>query len=248
LGSAHRTMGGVLAIDEGWSAAAPHFRTALEVTVSVGDLEGAAITVRAAAAAARHCGDEALARQLWGLVPALRARSVIRMVLADLEADLEAELGPPRGIGLSEDIGRVRDLLGPPVGADPIRPPLPPTEAPDTGTADGSTADDTTPASRVIRFDDCELDLALHELRRAGERVHLEPQVFDVLAYLAGRRGALVTKEELLDEVWGDRFVSESALSSRIKTARQATGDDGRAQRVIRTVHGKGFTFVADVT
>ena len=52
---------------------------------------------------------------------------------------------------------------------------------------------------------------------------------------------------ELMDEVWGDRFVSDSALSSRIKSVRAATGDDGKAQRVIRTVHGKGFTFVAEV-
>ena len=75
----------------------------------------------------------------------------------------------------------------------------------------------------------------------------MEPQVYDVLAMLVERRGTMVTKNELLDEVWGDRFVSDSALSSRIKAARQATGDDGKAQRVIRTVHGKGFTFVAEL-
>jgi len=56
-----------------------------------------------------------------------------------------------------------------------------------------------------------------------------------------------VTKEELLDEIWGDRFVSESALTSRLKAARRVVGDDGQAQRLIRTVHGRGYRFVAPV-
>ena len=57
----------------------------------------------------------------------------------------------------------------------------------------------------------------------------------------------MVTKEEILDEVWGDRFVSESALTSRVKSLRKAVGDDGRTQRVIRTVHGRGYAFVAEL-
>ena len=54
-------------------------------------------------------------------------------------------------------------------------------------------------------------------------------------------------KEELLDNVWGDRFVSESALTSRIKAARRVIGDDGSRQRFIGTVHGRGYRLVADV-
>jgi len=73
----------------------------------------------------------------------------------------------------------------------------------------------------------------------------MEPQVFDVLAYLVRHHDRLVPKAELLDQVWGSRFVSESALSSRIKSARQAIGDNGRDQRMIRTVHGSGYRFVA---
>ena len=96
-------------------------------------------------------------------------------------------------------------------------------------------------------FGDVELDRAGHELRRGGEVVPVEPQVFDVLAYLVEHRERLVLKTELLDEVWGDRFVSESALTSRIKAARRAVGDNGRDQRVIRTVHGRGYRFVAEV-
>ena len=69
-----------------------------------------------------------------------------------------------------------------------------------------------------------------------------------VLTYLITNRDRVVPKEELLDEIWGDRFVSESALTSRIKTARNAVGDNGRTQGVIRTVHGVGYQFVAELT
>lgn len=99
----------------------------------------------------------------------------------------------------------------------------------------------------VIAFDEFELDPVRLELRREGERVALEPQVFDVLAYLVHHADRVVPKTELLDEVWGSRFVSESALTSRIKSARQALGDDGRTQRYIRTAHGRGYRFVAAV-
>lgn len=106
----------------------------------------------------------------------------------------------------------------------------------------GSAADPSR-----CRFEDCELDAGRYELRRAGQAVHVEPQVFDVLAYLIAHRDRVVTKIELLESVWGDRFVSESALTSRIKAARRAVGDDGTAQRAIRTVHGRGYQFVAAV-
>ena len=91
------------------------------------------------------------------------------------------------------------------------------------------------------------LDPGGFELRRDGTVVDLEPQAFDVLAVLVRNRERLVTKEELLDEVWGDRFVSESALTTRIKQLRQALGDDGRAQRFVKTVHGRGYRFVGPV-
>lgn len=99
----------------------------------------------------------------------------------------------------------------------------------------------------VFRFGACELDERRRELRRHGRVQHLEPQVFDVLAYLIRHRDRVVLKVELLDEVWGSRFVSESALTSRIKSARQAVGDTGRDQTAIRTVHGHGYRFVAAV-
>jgi pimeloyl-ACP methyl ester carboxylesterase len=96
----------------------------------------------------------------------------------------------------------------------------------------------------IVGFEDLELDLSRVELRRAGKRVPVEPQVFDVLAYLVSHRDRVVPKEELMDNVWGGRFVSEAAVTSRIKQARQAIGDNGQAQRLIRTVHGRGYRFV----
>jgi DNA-binding winged helix-turn-helix (wHTH) protein/DNA-binding CsgD family transcriptional regulator/tetratricopeptide (TPR) repeat protein len=99
----------------------------------------------------------------------------------------------------------------------------------------------------IFVFEDCELDLDRFELRRAGKLCPVEPQVFDLLALLIRERRRVVPKEELLDTVWGNRFVSESALTSRVKAARQAIGDDGQGQRLIRTLHGRGYRFVAPV-
>lgn len=100
----------------------------------------------------------------------------------------------------------------------------------------------------IYRFEAYELDLGCRELRRAGTRLHLEPQVFDVLAYLVEKRERMVGKEELLSALWPGRIVTDSALSSRIKAVRQALGDSGREQRLLRTLHGRGFRFVGEVT
>jgi DNA-binding winged helix-turn-helix (wHTH) protein/pimeloyl-ACP methyl ester carboxylesterase len=94
---------------------------------------------------------------------------------------------------------------------------------------------------------DLEFDPALFEVRRGGVPVPLEPQAFDVLAYLVSHRDRVVPKEELMDGVWGGRFVSETAVTSRIKQVRRALGDDGHSQRMIRTQHGRGYRFVAPV-
>jgi len=95
--------------------------------------------------------------------------------------------------------------------------------------------------------DDLELDTQLLELRRGGQRVPLEPQAFDVLVYLVSHRDRVVPKDELMDAVWGGRFVTETAVTSRIKQLRRALGDDGQSQRMIRTMHGRGYRFAAPV-
>lgn len=92
-----------------------------------------------------------------------------------------------------------------------------------------------------------EIDTDRFLLRVDGEDTRVEPQVFDVVSYLVEHRDRVVPKIELLDEIWGDRFVSESALSSRVKDARRLLGDDGRRQQMIQTIHGRGYRFVGDV-
>jgi hypothetical protein len=88
----------------------------------------------------------------------------------------------------------------------------------------------------IVGFEDLELDLSRVELRRSGVRVPVEPQVFEVLAYLVNHRDRVVPKEELMDKIWGGRFVSEAAVTSRIKQARQAIGDNGQAQRLMNSL------------
>jgi DNA-binding winged helix-turn-helix (wHTH) protein len=92
-----------------------------------------------------------------------------------------------------------------------------------------------------VRWDLYELDVPGRRLHGPEGDVHLEPQVFDVLAYLVEHRERVIEKSELLDQVWGDQFVSESALTTRIKQVRRAVGDDGRTQRFIR----KGSSTIA---
>jgi pimeloyl-ACP methyl ester carboxylesterase/DNA-binding winged helix-turn-helix (wHTH) protein len=106
---------------------------------------------------------------------------------------------------------------------------------------------ETASAGVVWRFDEFELDTAQYELRGNGAVIRIEPQVFDVLTQLVANRHRLVSKEELFDSVWGGRFVGEAALTSRIKAARRALGDDGEAQSYIRTVRSRGYQFVGTV-
>ena len=97
------------------------------------------------------------------------------------------------------------------------------------------------------RFADSVLDTTRYELLQREEPVHVEPQVFDVLTHLVEHRDRVVSKTELLDSVWGHQFVTESALTTRIKQLRQAIGDNGREQRLVQTIHGRGYRFVAPV-
>lgn len=99
----------------------------------------------------------------------------------------------------------------------------------------------------LYRFADYVLDVDLRELRRSGERVALEPLVFDLLEFLIRNRNAIVSKAALIEGVWDGRIVSDSTLNSRMSAARNAVGDNGKAQRIIRTVSRRGFQFVAPV-
>jgi len=99
----------------------------------------------------------------------------------------------------------------------------------------------------MYRFGDYSLDTSGFELRRNDEIVPVEPQVFSVLLYLVENRAHVVSRDDLISSVWGGRIVSDAALSSRISAARQAVGDTGEAQQVIKTVRSRGFRFTAEV-
>jgi len=98
-----------------------------------------------------------------------------------------------------------------------------------------------------FRFSGFEIDIARQELRREGNRVAIEPQVFDLLVHLVRNHDRIVTKDELIETVWKGRVISEAALSSRISAARRAVGDNGAHQKLIRTLNKHGFRFVGAV-
>jgi len=106
-----------------------------------------------------------------------------------------------------------------------------------------STVARSTPedAEGPLRFGPFELDPERFELRRDGQPVPVEPRTFDLLRFLARNIGRTVTRDEIFHAVWQDRIVSDAALSSQIRAARRALGDDGETQQVIATVHGRGF-------
>jgi DNA-binding winged helix-turn-helix (wHTH) protein len=96
-------------------------------------------------------------------------------------------------------------------------------------------------------FDNYALDTRLRELRRDGELIAMQPQVFDLLVHLLKHRDRVVSRNDLIALVWGGRIVSDSTLDSRINAARNAIGDNGKEQRLIRTVPRKGLRFIGAV-
>jgi predicted ATPase len=100
----------------------------------------------------------------------------------------------------------------------------------------------------MLRFDRAGVDIAGRVVELDGVVQHLEPQAFDLLAYLLTNRDRVVPKAELLDEVWGDQFVSESSLTTRVKEVRRALGDDGVRQAVVKNFRGRGYRFMCEVT
>ena len=99
----------------------------------------------------------------------------------------------------------------------------------------------------IYQFENYAIDVDRQELRRGTALVAIDPQVFDLLLYLVRNRERVVTKDDLIQHVWHGRVVSDSTLTSRITTARQALGDSGEHQRLIRTVARRGIRFVAEV-
>jgi DNA-binding winged helix-turn-helix (wHTH) protein len=100
----------------------------------------------------------------------------------------------------------------------------------------------------ILGFGEYQIDTDRRELRRAEEPLHVEPQVFDLILYLAENRDRVISKDELFERVWKRRVVSDATLSSRINAARRALGDSGDKQSVIRTVSRRGFRFTVEVS
>ncbi len=99
----------------------------------------------------------------------------------------------------------------------------------------------------LYSFETCLLDLDRRELRKDGQLVDIEPQVFDLLAFFVLHRERVVSRDDVIAGVWGGRIVSELALASRVNAVRRAIGDDGSAQRLLKTIVRKGFRFVGEV-
>ncbi len=96
-------------------------------------------------------------------------------------------------------------------------------------------------------FSDCVLDTERCALTRAGEPVGIRPKVFKVLTYLIENHDRVVSKQELFDRLWHGRIVGDATLNSCLKEARQAVGDSGAEQRIIKTLHGQGYHFIASI-
>jgi len=99
----------------------------------------------------------------------------------------------------------------------------------------------------ILSFETCEIDTASLELRRGGKRVAIEPKVFDLLMLLASNHERAVSREEVIQKIWMGRNVTDAALSTCIKAARRAVGDDGQQQRLILTLQRRGFRFIGTV-
>jgi DNA-binding winged helix-turn-helix (wHTH) protein len=106
---------------------------------------------------------------------------------------------------------------------------------------------DTVVAADIVRFGPFRLDLVNRLLARDGEEVALPPRAMGVLWLLVSRAGDVVSKQQLLDEVWKDAFVSDTSLAEAVSLLRQVLGDDPQQPVYIQTLPRRGYRFVAEV-
>src|SRR5262245_12521387 len=108
------------------------------------------------------------------------------------------------------------------------------------------------PAGRAARspiaFGPFVLDATNEVLTREGQHVRLRPKTFAMLTYLVAAAGRLVTKKDLLDDLWRDVFVGDAALKTCMREIREALGDDVQRPRYIETAHRRGYRFIAPVS
>jgi len=103
------------------------------------------------------------------------------------------------------------------------------------------------PVQQVYYFGGYVINLANREVLANGREVKVQQRVFDLLSYLIENRDRAVGKDELLDKIWIRRITTEAALTRAIMKARKAVGDDAHSQSVIKTLHGHGYRFVAQL-
>lgn len=101
--------------------------------------------------------------------------------------------------------------------------------------------------AETLHFGRCELHYDARELRLDGELQHVEPRVFDLLAYLVQHHERVVTRDELLVHVWPTEHVSETVVAHCIMKARRAIGDGDSDVRQIKTLHRSGYRYVGEV-
>lgn len=97
------------------------------------------------------------------------------------------------------------------------------------------------------RFADFTLEVSEHRLRRSSQEIHLRPKTFETLLYLVERHGHLVGKDELLNQVWADTIVTETAMTHCIEEVRKALGDAAHNPRYLKTIPRVGYKFIAPV-
>lgn len=97
-------------------------------------------------------------------------------------------------------------------------------------------------------FDDFVIDVDAFEVRRDGDRLTFEPLVFETLLFLVRNAGRMVTRDELIEAVWDGRFISDSSVSTAIKSLRRLLGDTGSEQTYVKTIRGRGYTFIGQLT
>jgi len=99
----------------------------------------------------------------------------------------------------------------------------------------------------IYRFNNIEINTESFTLSSKEEEIAVEPQVFNVIIYLIENRDRIVSRDDLLDNIWKDRIVSDTSINNHIKSVRKVLGDDGIKQAVIKTIHSRGYQFIAKI-
>ncbi len=114
---------------------------------------------------------------------------------------------------------------------------------PTTSLATGSATPTAKGKRRIAKFAEFELDLASQQLWRSGRRSTLQPLQLALLVHLVENRERVVTREELLREVWGGAHVCGSAITQAVSAVRRALGEDPKQPVFLQTIRGRGYRF-----